>query len=347
MTNFSNNVSLHQHRNIDLLRGCAAILVVLSHIHASFGIELGWLAANGGWLGVQIFFVISGYLIIKSAEKYNAIEYFMHRFFRIWPAYIFWFILVGVIAGQINWESLMDLLLYPHVVLMQHFYPSSYIKYDVLRTSWTLTVEVMWYLVAYILARIGRGSYVPVAIVSIIVATWWVYSGKQLHPSWGARESIYDYYFVTNIFLAQLPFFFFGCMIAMEKFKPSLLCCSFLALAIFSTYDDWINSVPNPIFITGVAIGAVFYMLTVVELSFQSRVVGFFSDISYSIYLIHYPVILLVSKRMHGGYLAAIVSIVLTIFVAWVSHRLIERPFIDAGRVLSKKYGTKSMGSMA
>jgi peptidoglycan/LPS O-acetylase OafA/YrhL len=346
MTNSDNYVNLHQYRNIELLRGCAAILVVLSHIHANFGVKLGWLAVNGGWLGVQIFFIISGYLIIKSAEKYNSIEYFIHRFFRIWPAYIFWFAVVGVATGKINWGSLMDLLLYPHIILMQHFYPSSYMKYDVLRTSWTLTVEVIWYLAAYVLVRIGRGIYIPAAVVSVIVATWWVYSGKQLHPSWGARESIYDYYFITNIFLAQLPFFFFGCVIAMEKFKPSLFYCSFLAIAIFSTYDDWINSVPNPIFVTGIAIGAVFYILTVVEFSFQNEIISFFSDISYSIYLIHFPVILLVLKIMHGGYLAAIVAIVLTVFFAWVSHRLIERPFINVGRVLSKKYGKKSMESM-
>ena len=183
-------------------------------MQASFNIKLGWLATNGGWLGVQMFFVISGYLIIRSAEKYTGIEYALHRFFRIWPAYVFWFLVIGVLGGMIGARSLLDPLLYPHLTLMQQFFPNSYLKFDVLKTSWTLTVEVVWYVLAFLLARAGRRYYLPVALASVIVATWWIYAGKGLHPFWGSWESIYDYFFITNLFVSQLPFFLFGCLIA-------------------------------------------------------------------------------------------------------------------------------------
>jgi len=311
---------------------------VLSHLHGSFGIKLGWLAFNGGWLGVQIFFIISGYLIIKSAEKYNGLEYFIHRFFRIWPAYIFWFLIIGVATRKINAESITDPSLYPHLVLMQHFFPFSYLKYDILKTTWTLTVEVIWYAIAFFLAYIGKKSYIPLAIASTIIGTWWVYSGKTLHPLWGKTESTYDYFFIANLFIAQLPFFFFGCVIAMNRFKPSLFYCSLIAIGILSTYDSWINNLPNPIFISGIAVAAIFYVAISTESSFNNKIISFSSDISYSIYLIHYPIIILVQKKMHGGYFPAFVAFMLTICIAWLSYRFIEKPFVEIGRKLSNRF---------
>lgn len=215
---------------------------------------------------------------------------------------------------------------------MQHFFPSAYLKYDVLKTSWTLTVEVIWYVLAFFLAMAGKRFYIPALILSIMVATWWIYVGKLLHPLWGTFESIWDYFFITNIFIAQLPFFLFGCVISRIKIRIPISLCLLVFVGIFGSYDLWINRVPNPIFITGVAIAALFYVAVTVDFGIKSKVVTFLSDTSYSVYLIHLPIIILVSKKVANPYVAGLISVVFILILSWLSYRFIEKPFNQMGR---------------
>lgn len=323
------------------------MLVLLSHLHSLLQLKLGWLATNGGWIGVQLFFTISGYLIIRSAEKYPLRQYALHRFFRIWPAYIFWFIAFGLIFHKIGFSSLGDKSLYPHLALMQHFFPVAYLKYDILNTSWTLTVEVVWYVLAFILARAGRKFYLPSLLFSVVLATWWIYSGKSLHPLWGRSEPIWDYFFITNIVIAQLPFFMFGCVMSMDRFKLPIFWCAVAAVAITSSFDDWSAVLPNPIFLSGLASAAALYIALNVDFSTRSRVVKFFSDTSYSMYLLHFPVIVLVAKAVDDKYLACAMSVAVISLLSWLSYKLIETPFIRIGRDLGDRFGVKQPVSTA
>ena len=94
---------------------------------------------------------------------------------------------------------------------------------------------------------------------------------------------------------------------------------------------------PNPIFVTGIAVAAVFYIAVSLQYSFSSRLVSFFSDISYSVYLVHYPIILWVARKVQDGYLAALVAWVIIILVSWSSYLAIEKPFVRLGRHLSAR----------
>ena len=78
--------------NIDILRGISIILVVLYHLKIEiFNINI----LPGGYLGVDIFFLISGYLITSilylnlKKKKFDLKIFFLRRFTRIFPVYIF------------------------------------------------------------------------------------------------------------------------------------------------------------------------------------------------------------------------------------------------------------------
>ena len=88
----------HNIDNIDLLRAIAALVVILHHLYTQLQIKFGWLSIHGGWVGVQLFYIISGYLIIHSAEKYRLREYTLLRAMRIFPAYLFWFFAFGKVG---------------------------------------------------------------------------------------------------------------------------------------------------------------------------------------------------------------------------------------------------------
>ncbi len=62
------------------------------------------------------------------------------------------------------------------------------------------------------------------------------------------------------------------------------------------------------------------------------KFVKLLSDISYSFYLIHYPIIVLVSKSVGDKTLVTTISISATVALAYLSYRFIEQPFIKLAK---------------
>src|SRR6476646_9931362 len=79
------------HKNLEALRGIAALLVVLHHLSLNAGSVLGSIPLlKQGWLFVDLFFVLSGYVIAsvhaESEPTTDAAKRFLiRRLFRLWP----------------------------------------------------------------------------------------------------------------------------------------------------------------------------------------------------------------------------------------------------------------------
>lgn len=339
---------VHNTKNIDLLRGSAAILVVLSHFESIDGIHFGWFGLNGGWLGVQLFFVISGYLIIQSAYKYSAREYFIHRIFRIFPAYWFWYIALGLISGKLMGSALGDPYFYANLVMLQHFIPEAYLRYTFINPSWTLSVEWGWYILAFFLALTSRKLMLSYFLISIVIATWWTGGGAMLHPlaeTLAQKDPIYVYFFLSNNLIGQLPFFLMGCVIYFYRPRLPTVPVVLISILILATFAKWSGYFPNPIFITGLAVGGIFWAFVNMDRSIHGHVVRFLSDTSYSIYLVHYSVIAFVSARVENKYLIVLFSLLAIFMLAYFSYRLIEKPFMQFGRRLASRSAPTSAGT--
>ena len=330
---------VHNTKNIDFLRASAAMIVVISHLESIDGISFGWLGIQGGWVGVQLFFVISGYLIIQSAFKYSAKEYFIHRFFRIFPAYLFWYIAFGLIGGKLMASAWADPYFYANLTLLHHFIPEAYLRYTFINPSWTLSVEWGWYIVAFLLALTHRKWMLFWIIALTVVATWWVAGGFTLHPLYTklTAEPVYVYFFLNNNLIGQLPFFLFGSAIYFYRPKLPMLLVAAVSITILVTFNLWVDNFPNPIFFTGIAIGGIFWCFVNMKWSFHGRVVKFISDTSYSIYLVHYPIIAMVSEHVHNKYHKGLVALLIVFPVAYMSYRFIEKPAMPYGRRLASR----------
>jgi peptidoglycan/LPS O-acetylase OafA/YrhL len=137
-------------KSLDGLRA-VAILAVLWHHAGPTGLH--WAITTRGFLGVDLFFVISGFLIValllreqKRTGTISLSNFYIRRFFRIFPAYYLTLFVVGMVAylkpgGNTSAAVKHDL---PYALLyISNFVP----MYSQLSISWSLSVEEQFYVV--------------------------------------------------------------------------------------------------------------------------------------------------------------------------------------------------------
>ena len=151
---------------VDLLRFAAAMLVVLFHFFAGFAspghklavrfLDAGLLPETGkamagyGWIGVEIFFVISGYVIAISAHGSRALPFARRRVLRLWPAAL----LCATLTLAVLWP------LDPRLVHLDEYWRSAVLwpwgEY-IDGSYWTLAVEGVFYALVALSLLLGRG----------------------------------------------------------------------------------------------------------------------------------------------------------------------------------------------
>jgi exopolysaccharide production protein ExoZ len=137
---------------LQMLRGVAATLVVLFHLQAASVLEghdpglFGWFAEGGA--GVDVFFVLSGFVIFHSVEGREALGagwFLRQRFWRIVPPY--WAVLAFTLLAMAGYAVLRgDWVDWPtawEVVVSVFLLP---LPGQVMAVAWTLTVEGLFYL---------------------------------------------------------------------------------------------------------------------------------------------------------------------------------------------------------
>jgi peptidoglycan/LPS O-acetylase OafA/YrhL len=174
------NNTLEFRNDIQGLRALAVLAVMIEH--AAFGF------LTGGYIGVDIFFVISGYLITSISlnevrkNEFSVINFYLKRLFRILPALltflVFWTILGYFIFPPSQYEqfgntAVTTLLFYSNIDLMWQtgdYFGFEAAKHPLLHT-WSLSVEEQFYLLfPFILAlTIKRKNIFPIVIITITI----------------------------------------------------------------------------------------------------------------------------------------------------------------------------------
>jgi peptidoglycan/LPS O-acetylase OafA/YrhL len=106
-----------RYRSLDAWRGIACLLVIVAH-SSNYGVPDEpwvlssltywlWATCHRFWIGVPIFFVISGYCISATADATRrkgrpATDYFLRRFRRIFPPFWVWFLFSALVVGLSN-----------------------------------------------------------------------------------------------------------------------------------------------------------------------------------------------------------------------------------------------------
>ncbi len=168
------------------------LAVVVYHCHAR--LEGTWIhyASLWGWVGVNLFFTLSGFLItsilIEARDKPHYFRnFYARRALRIWPVYILllavcyavpeWF-LGDTLAHQTHWKTLLAYALF--VQNLRHTaLPGT------LGPTWSLAIEEQYYFVWAPIVRFARGRYLgwllPAILGAMLVISPLI---RVLHPHW-------------------------------------------------------------------------------------------------------------------------------------------------------------------
>lgn len=171
---------------IDLLRFLAALVVVLYHFtyrgfHANqlSPVDYPGLGAffKYGYLGVELFFIISGYVVLLSAQGKTVGQFFVSRITRLYPAY--WvactltFLVVRLLGpnmAAVGWSPLFDVparLYLVNLTMLQ-----SFVGYgNVDGVYWTLTIELLFYFWIAVAIAFGWLRHLP-----LVLAIWLGYA---------------------------------------------------------------------------------------------------------------------------------------------------------------------------
>ncbi len=325
--------------NIDILRGISIILVVLYHLKLElFGVQV----LPGGYLGVDIFFVISGYLITSilhinlKKNNFSFKEFFIRRFIRIFPVYVLviiitllasFFLLVPNQLYELSRSSVSSLFFFSNIFFwrfLNDYYNPDAIFNPLLHT-WSLGIEIQFYIffsiIFFILFKFTnrlKFSLFFLGCSSFIVSIIFSYIEPQIN-FFGFQSRIWE--FLLGSFI-----FFFKSKIKLHIGKFLKYSIYFLIL-IFSIYFD--ENSRHPSYTTLIFLILVCIIIldsTNNKNNIFDKFLLFFGLISYSLYLWHYPILSLSERIFFNQTLGTkLFLILLSIITSFISYNFLEK----------------------
>lgn len=312
---------------LDPLRGLAALAVAWFHFTTCNAfLKTTWLQASGayGWLGVDVFFVISGFVIPYSmyAGGYRPRQHFgrflIKRLARLEPPYLASLILVISVAY-------LKLFLFPQIAgseptyssrqLLLHLgYLNTFFGYEWLTpVYWTLGIEFQYYLsvaLLYPLLASRRASLGPLSV--LVLASLGIV----------VKAPIFVLHYFGLFALGILAFQYHVRLLPTRAFLAAMV----LVAAITAASLTWMIAVVG-------AVTAMMIAFAPMPRLSAAKIFVYFGSISYSIYLLHTIIggpVLHVGSWFGSGLawelVALAAAIVASILGAMFFHQLVERP---------------------
>ena len=332
---------------IDGLRAIAVLSVVIFHLFPSY--------LPGGFAGVDIFFVISGYLITSiisrdiNSATFSFIDFYARRARRIFPALITvlistlvagWFLLLPDEYAQLGWHSLGGATFTSNLILWSEvgYFDLSAIEKPLLHL-WSLGVEEQFYLVWPLL--LWAASRFSLSLFKVVVIIGTITFALSLYQVFSAPDAAFYsplsrcWQLSAGAALALWSQDRFHTESLTSKSWYSFIGIALLIVAIFGFNEALIWPAP----FAGIPVLGAMILLSasgdaVVKLVLSNRVFVFFGSISFALYLWHWPLLSLhqiVENSVHRD--ARFAILLVSILLAWLTTRFIEKPLRFKGRL--------------
>lgn len=338
---------------LDIVRSIAIILVMISHSRMFFSADLQFISICG-LLGVEIFFVLSGFLIgkilikdfVEIDFKPSLKKFYLRRWLRTLPLYYLVLVLIAIINKQT-------------VPLTNLFFLQNFNETDLnfMAVSWSLSVEEWFYLIVPLILFIALKFFskkvsrkniffivsITIALMSFVYRIYGVYKYNAVWD-YGVRKQVFYRMdaMMVGVLLAGLKHYYISIYnkIAKTKLPP------FISIIGFATIGTWyigylgagatFESKLAKIFIFSLIPLVCMFFIVWLESSVKvnehlvkhkiSKIIVEISILSYPLYLVHYTVYLKLARQQ--GFKGLTYAVILSFMISILLHYIFEEPIM-------------------
>ncbi len=340
---------------LDIARGVAAIAVAIFHYKLFYAYNLSSenfapenqpfydyikLIYEHGWIAVQFFFLLSGFIFFKlylkriKEKNLSFYNFLILRISRLYPLHFITLIIVLIIYLVLKENNFTN----PIQADLEHFFYNlflihewglkSYASFN--EPSWSISVELLMYIIFFYLAL--KTNIIFYSFLIILISSILFFKFKFLG------------YGGYCFFIGGLSYILIKNLKINQKNKILILSLLIFFSGILSSYFID-NSKLNKIIILTIFFPSLinlFYLINNYSPRFGKKL-SLIGDISYSIYLIHFPLILFILiilsildlKINFNSMTVFCTYLIFTFLISFFSYKLIEIPF---KKILRKKY---------
>ena len=359
---------------LDVLRAFAVLLVIFRHgefykPEKFTNPVLEWDPVHNlfmnGWIGVDLFFLLSGYLIAQSLSKLRSNNnqilfgrYMFKRILRIVPNYyaILFLTASGFFPLYFFPEENLNFRVFYHLLFMQDYMPA-----DINVVFWSLGVEEKFYLIAPILIMVlyglknWRKAFILLLAIFLFSSLFrlglYLVDGSTVDYTRFFRRYRSNFHVSLECLIAGVGISYFqnhGFVHFSVGWSKILLLSSFFILMLISVSHEWLSVITVwDIYAQQIMIAALFAVMVLCATNLNTvRVKAFlfwliFSRLSYSLYLVHFPLIP-GARALTETYQLNLLTywtlyLIISVGAAAVLHFAVEKPFLILKDRMDKK----------
>jgi peptidoglycan/LPS O-acetylase OafA/YrhL len=276
----------------DLLRGLAVLAVMLFHIAHNWRSTVLNPYTTWGWMGVDLFFVLSGFLITgilleTKADPAYFRNFYARRILRIWPLY---FTLLAVFMFLLPWVSprlaaTSVATVYPrwaYLIFVQNFFRQHIVR-GPLSVTWSLALEEQFYILWPVLVFLLTVRRLKVLLLGLIFAG----PIAKLIIAHSGNQFDFSPFHIDGLAIGSLLAILVRDFPATAIRKIGLWALGASAVGI--AFEVLADSTWPQFFLLSVGFGSILCLAITTNLVRRNRVLCYTGKISYGLYLLHLP----------------------------------------------------------
>jgi len=320
---------------LDILRAFAVLVVMLYHLGGTF--HFNWFA--WGWAGVDLFFVVSGFLITgillrsRESERYFR-NFYARRVLRIWPLYFAFLALIMVVLPAAFPSAVGSTARTLHPAWLFPLFLQNFIAAEIAGpalVTWSLCIEEQFYIGWPLIVRFSKTATLKRILLAVIVC-----EPVLRFCLAGSRWSTAQYKFTFT----RLDGLAVGCLLAimamemspaqLKRYAFGSLVIGTLILAVAGAFHF------RAVYGTGISLvcAAIITLSSVTSVLPRWRMIEYVGKVSYGVYLFHLLVFAALGRTpvyrilQFNPLACSVVSILVTVSVASMSYHWFESPML-------------------
>jgi len=335
-------MSFKRKKDLDGIRAIAILCVVFYHFGYRYGIifkDISFSFFKYGFLGVQLFFILSGIVICGSAQRSINLKYFiLKRIIRLYP--VFWICCLVLFPIMLFFKDLgirYDISIYDFILNLSMIPAKLGVKY-IDGAFWSLYHELYFYfffsVLYFLLKKIFKSSHFD-TVFTIVLLFIFIKLISVLF--------IFSHFPVSFTVNKHLSLFIIGACLYLLRtygelkksvfFKNKFIIYFNLVILVFISTHDYsklTDSTYYTIFVFIILISFFFiYKLKYLNLILSSSIFKKIALISYPWYLIHQNlgyIIIYKLKSVNSLFISISIAISITFSIAWLINKFLEKP---------------------